>query len=218
MTTSPVQNSYYTDTFEFRPFTVVAIGKVEYLITKANKVTVKATRISDGAPVTIDVRNYRKGQLSFRRATPEDYSAPKIEEAKLLNVWDFKPHTVFTYGGKSYFILEQKQTTVLVTDIETNKVVGYRAGQMRAKDVTFREATPEELEKYVPKVLLIGTIVELPAALTKRYKYPEDTLFVVTGTTGATYRVVQVGGSTSGSYLKGITSSEMTVVEVTKKK
>ena len=216
MTTTPIQNSYYTDTNDFN-FNVVTIAKVEYLVTKINKVTVKATRLSDGAPVTIDVRNYRKGQFSFRPATAEDYNGPKNEEYKFLNIWDFKPRSVFTYGGKSYFILEQKQTTVLVTEMETGRVLGYRAEQMRAKDVKFREATAEELEKYVPKVLPIGAIVEIPVALLKRYKYPEDALFVVIGSTGTTYRVVPVGGSAKGFYLKGLTSSEMTVVEVTKK-
>lgn len=208
---------FYTDTFDFHYNHVVTIGTEDYLITKVNKVTVKATRISNGARATIDVRNYRKGQLTFRPATAEDHNAPMSEDNKLLNVWDFKVNTVFTYLGKDYFILEQKQTTVLAIDMTHGKVVGYRAGQMRVKDVTFREATPDELEKYVPKTLLVGTIVELDPELTRRYKYPAGTLFVVTGATGTTYRVVQVGGNARGSYLKGLTASEMTVVEVIKK-
>lgn len=217
MTTAPVQNSLYASTADFHIMHVVTIGKVDYLIQKVNKVTVKATRISDGAPVTIEPRTYRKSQLSFRPSTPEDFKAARAAENKFLSAWDFKPNSVFVYGGKSYFVLEPKQTNVLVMDMARNVVVGFRAAQMRTKDVKFREATAEEREKYVPKRLLLGTIVELPAALVKRYKYPEDSLFVIIGESGTTYRVVPVGGSANGSYLKGITSAEMTPVEVTKK-
>ncbi|MBC9704960.1 MAG: hypothetical protein H9W81_08290 [Enterococcus sp.] len=177
--------------------------------------------MSDGSTVAIEPRRYRKSQLSFRPATAADYKPVLVplEENKRMNVWDFKTSSVFTYGGKDYFVLEQKQTNVLVKDMSasTGSPVLFRVGQMRAKDVVFREATDEEKEKFTPKRLLVGAIVELPAHLVKKYKYPEDSLFVITGVTGVTYRLVQVGGNPQGYYLKGFTANDLTPVEVTKK-
>lgn len=211
---------YHTDTTPFTLGDTISFQGEDYKVTKVNRVTIGVTRIRDDKPLRIRVEGYPTSELFVKNGdakdTPEKPSLVPLTSAT-LRAYDFYDREVFQYGGKEYFVLSVERAKVIVNEMATGKALTLSLSRgLPSALVTFRAATEEEKDKYRGKPVRIGAIVELKEALCRRWNYAVGSLFVVTNVKGTSCRLVPVGGSETGTYLRGIQFSDLTEVQVKK--